>query len=256
MEARCSGNKKKFKKILLFLHSPGGILEAAVKFMDILRIYAEEVVVVVPMMAKSAATVMALSGDHLYMTTLSELGSVNPMVQSPSNPALRIPATSIDNFIKYYGRNAEETSAAMIDDVLRRKMEQALDPYLLGSYKGALEYSKQEVEGSLKEYSMKGKPSEEIEKAVKEFTVEHASHGHPITFKTINKYGIGELLSNGSKSDKAKLNAIKMLLSVYQNFMAFNSIVKLVGNRDENKNLIIRQQNNLKQQQLPTRTSA
>ncbi len=65
---------KKYKRVCLFLHSGGGILESAIKFVDIIRQYADEYIVIVPLMAKSAATYMVLEADKQYFTTLSELG--------------------------------------------------------------------------------------------------------------------------------------------------------------------------------------
>jgi excisionase family DNA binding protein len=254
MTPRKSGTNK-FKRILLFLHSSGGILEAAVKFMDILRIYADEVQVVTPMIAKSAATVMALSTDKLYLTSLSELSSVDPIVQSPSNPNLRVPATAIDNFLNYYGDASKRTENSAVENLILKKLEESLDPYLLGSFKGALEYSRQEIRKALENYSMKKKSRELIDNAVDEFTIEHAAHSHPITYLTLKKFEVGQLITDATQSDKARLKVIKTLLAVYQQFMTYNNVVKLIGNRDENKNVIVKQAEKIEQKQIPTRTA-
>lgn len=234
MVPKHKGSSKKFKKITLFLHSGGGILEAAVKFIKIIRLYAEEFEVIVPMMAKSAATVMALNADKIYFTALSELGPVDPIVQSPTNPGLRIPATSIDNFLRYYGtmeKDVNDTNT-LLNVSLKKKIEENLDPYLLGSYKGALMYSQESIKDALTNYSMKDKSAELQNEAIEEFTIKHYSHSHPITPDALEKFGIGEVVSN-----TAKLSVIKLLLSVYQQFMGMNNIVKIVGNREENKNV-------------------
>src|SRR3990172_8535934 len=97
-------NGKKFKKITLFLQSGGGILEAAIKFVDIIKHYANQFDVIVPMMAKSAASLISLSAENLYMTPVAELGPVDPIVQSPTNPHIQVPARSLDDLIKYYSR--------------------------------------------------------------------------------------------------------------------------------------------------------
>lgn len=64
---------KKFKRISLFLHSPGGRLETAIKIIDIIREYANHFDVIVPFMAKSAASLICLSAEKIYLTRLSEL---------------------------------------------------------------------------------------------------------------------------------------------------------------------------------------
>ncbi len=224
-------NGKKFKKLTLFLHSGGGILEASVKFSTILRHYAETYEVIVPMMAKSAATLLALNGDEIYFTSLSELGPVDPIIQSPTNPGLRIPATSIEDFIQSYGTVDETTTANTLAlTTLKKKFEENLDPYLLGSYVGALRYSKDQIKHALENFSMKGKDQQLINVAVEEFTTKHHSHSHPITPDELKIYGIGKVINN-----ETELKVIKTLQGFYQQFMGMNNIVKLIGQRDENR---------------------
>jgi len=244
---------KKFKRICLFLHSGGGILESAIKFVDIIRQYSNEYHVVVPLMAKSAAALMVLMADKQYFTTLSELGPIDPIVQSPANPSLMVPATAIDNFFEYYRNKDKESkqtnaSSSDIDPILLKKLELNIDPYLLGAHKTALKFSKQEIYKALKDYSMKNQGEDKIQEVVKEFTDVHASHGYPITNSTFSRYGIGEKII-----DENQLKSVKMLMSVYQQFMANSNIVKLIGNREENKNITVTPVNPT--QQIPTKTS-
>lgn len=238
---------KKFKKITLFLHSGGGILEAAIKFVDIIKHYANSFDVIVPMMAKSAATLISLSSENLYMTPVSELGPVDPIVQSPTNPRIQVPARSIDDLIKYYSReqkSAGTNEKTEVERILLKKIEE-LDTYVLGSYKSALAFSTSQVEERL---STKIKDSNILKNAVYEFTEKHQSHSFPITFHKLQEYGIGTLIEK-----PASMNAVKTLLAVYQSFMAGNNIVKTTGNRDMNRNVVIQAINN--NIQIPTKTA-
>ena len=231
MIPRKKGKNKKFKKLTLFLQSPGGILEAAVKFSTIIRHYAESYEVIVPMVAKSAATLLALSSDKIYFTTISELGPVDPIIQSPTNPSLRVPATAIEDFFQYYGELAGDTdSNSLLNDSIKKKIEENLDPYLLGSFKGALLYSKDQVKAALTDHIMKGESQELINEATEVFTTKYRSHSHPIIPDQLIKYHIGETITNNTQ-----LKVIKMLQNFYQQFMGMNNIIKLLGNRDENK---------------------
>lgn len=245
---------KKYQRIGLFLHSGGGILEAAIKFVDIIRQYANEYYVIVPMMAKSAATAMALMADKIFLTSLSELGPVDPIVQSPTNPNINVPATAIDNFLEFYrqkNKDANNTSSkpGEIDPLLQKKLEESIDPFLLGAHKTAVKFSVQEIEKALREHAMKNITDEgKIKEAIREFTSAHESHGYPIMYPALSQLGIGEKIN-----DDTKLKAVKTLMMVYQQFMANSNIIKLVGNRDENKNIIVTPINPM--QQIPTRTS-
>lgn len=124
-------SNKKFKKIILVLNSGGGILEAAIKIVGIIRTYANEFEVIVPFMAKSAATIISLKADKIYLTAVSELGPVDPVVQSPTNPSVRVPAQAIENFIVQYGSQLQKTDKTTVDEVIMSKLNITLDPYIL-----------------------------------------------------------------------------------------------------------------------------
>lgn len=242
-----STNGKKFNKITLFLHSGGGILEAAIKFVDIINHYADHFDVIVPMMAKSAATLISLSAENLYMTPVSELGPVDPIVQSPTNPNIQVPARSIKDLIKSYSREQKASKTderTDVEKILLKKIDE-LDTYVLGSYESALAFSTDQIKERL---SKKIKDSSTLENAVFEFTEKHPSHSFPITFHKLQEYGIGTLIE-----EKENINAVKTLLAVYQAFMAGNSIVKTTGNRDMNRNVVIQAVN--KNTQVPTKTA-
>ena len=65
-------------RVDVLLHSPGGMAEAAESVVAILRERFREVRFVVPNIAKSAATMLALSGDEILMNESSELGPIDP----------------------------------------------------------------------------------------------------------------------------------------------------------------------------------
>lgn len=62
----------------VLLHSPGGMAEAAESVVKLLRSRFKAVRFIVPNIAKSAATMMALSGDEILMDTDAELGPIDP----------------------------------------------------------------------------------------------------------------------------------------------------------------------------------
>jgi hypothetical protein len=67
-------------EIDLWLESPGGDAHSAYKLALILRHYASHIRVVVPDYAKSAATLLALVGDEIYMAPGAELGPLDAQV--------------------------------------------------------------------------------------------------------------------------------------------------------------------------------
>lgn len=72
--------KDKHDRLVIFLNTPGGVVEAVEKFDNINRHFYEEVFFVVPDAAMSAGTVFCLSGDRIYMDYSSSLGPIDPQV--------------------------------------------------------------------------------------------------------------------------------------------------------------------------------
>jgi hypothetical protein len=68
------------KHLIFFLNSPGGLAEAVEKMVEIMRHHFGEVFFVVPDFALSAGTILAMSGDRIYMDYSSSLGPIDPQV--------------------------------------------------------------------------------------------------------------------------------------------------------------------------------
>jgi len=84
------------KEVDVFIHSPGGSAEATESLVSLLRENFDNIRFMIPNMAKSAATMMALSGNEILMDDRSELGPIDPQIQINGN---FVPAqTMIDGF--------------------------------------------------------------------------------------------------------------------------------------------------------------
>ncbi len=86
------GDKDGFREVVdglagnavdVLLHSPGGSAEAAESIVKILRARFSQIRFIVPDIAKSAATMLALSGDEILMDASGELGPIDPQFQIP-----------------------------------------------------------------------------------------------------------------------------------------------------------------------------
>ncbi len=67
-------------RLVFFINSPGGSVEAAEKMVEIMRKHYREVFLVVPDFALSAGTILCMSGDQIYMDYCSSLGPIDPQV--------------------------------------------------------------------------------------------------------------------------------------------------------------------------------
>jgi hypothetical protein len=66
-------------RIDLFLYSRGGAIEVPWRIISMLREYGDEINVLVPYKAHSAATLIALGADHIVMGKKGELGPIDPI---------------------------------------------------------------------------------------------------------------------------------------------------------------------------------
>lgn len=222
---------RKIERLDLFLHSPGGFLDSAYKIVRICKEYSNEFNVIIPLAAKSAATVISLGAKEIVMTVFSELGPIDPIIQHPYKPNVRVPARSIKDFFTFL--EGTETDKIFVDPQFKSQMSSLLDPYLIGSYQTALNSSKQIAEILLKENALKENP-EKISDAVKKLTEYYYSHSYVIDRNEARELGLKVI---NSESVKGLDSSIRKLLAVYQQFMMQNNILKLIGNREINRNI-------------------
>jgi ClpP class serine protease len=72
------------KPLHLLLASPGGDGETAIRIVRSLQARCTELTVVLPDMAKSAATILSLGADHLVFGAGGDLGPVDPQMRYPN----------------------------------------------------------------------------------------------------------------------------------------------------------------------------
>src|SRR5258706_15640463 len=67
-------------KLVVFVNTPGGSVEAVEKMVDIIRFHYQDISFVVPDFAMSAGTILCMSGDRILMDYSSALGPIDPQV--------------------------------------------------------------------------------------------------------------------------------------------------------------------------------
>jgi len=76
----------KKERIALYLYSQGGVMEAPWKIITMLREFCDTLYVLVPYKAYSAATMIAMGADRVYMTSKAELGPIDPSLEAQAPP--------------------------------------------------------------------------------------------------------------------------------------------------------------------------
>ena len=77
--------KLKWETLFFVLTTPGGDVGTVERIVNIIRHHYEIVNFIIPDMAMSAGTVLALSGDDIYMSYASSLGPIDPQICNAKN---------------------------------------------------------------------------------------------------------------------------------------------------------------------------
>lgn len=74
------------EKISLFLYTRGGDTSAARNIVNLLRMYGQNLQVIVPHKAHSSGTIISLGANEVVMTKQATLGPIDPSLNTPLNP--------------------------------------------------------------------------------------------------------------------------------------------------------------------------
>lgn len=76
------------KDLHVLLSSPGGDGETAVRMARVLHAHAKELTIIVPDMAKSAATILCLGADHILMVPAGDLSPIDSQMILPDRKGI------------------------------------------------------------------------------------------------------------------------------------------------------------------------
>jgi ATP-dependent protease ClpP protease subunit len=200
----------KDRAVDVIIYSPGGLPDAADSIVQILRSRFDDIRFIIPSVAKSAATMIALSGHHLMMEHNAELGPIDPqfrLVRADST-SVNAPAQAIiDQFEKaqeIIGKDPKKLAAWI-------PILQQYGPALYQQCLNAIDLSKRYVFEWLKTGLLRprdgtaeaAQESEAAAKKVVEYLGDHnqfKSHGARIGFQELRKQGVPVKILNEDRA--------------------------------------------------------
>lgn len=203
----------------LILHSPGGDPAAAEQMLEYLRTRFKHIRAIVPLQAKSAATMIALGCDEIVMAGHSELGPIDPQISFPTADGMRTgPAFAIKRDFDRAVQECADTPEKVF----------AWTPILRSYAGGLLDYCEQQTELAvgvvaswLERYMLAGngelsdeERSARAREVAESFGAEHSyetyrSHSRPIRLPVLSELGLNV---SRLEADPALQDAV---LSVY-----------------------------------------
>jgi hypothetical protein len=176
--------------LCVLLETDGGTIEVVERIVDTLRHHYRQVVFIIPNFAYSAGTVLALSGDIIYMDYFSVLGPIDPQLQMPDGQMV----TMLGYLAKYdelVGKSREHTlTSAELTYLVKN-----FDPGKLYQYERAKELAGKLLEGWLVKFNFrtwkvsrkqKQREAAKIAKLLGD-PVEWCSHGRGISMQVLKR---------------------------------------------------------------------
>lgn len=126
------------KRLSLYLYTRGGDTAAAWNIVNLLRMYCDELQVIVPHKAHSAGTIICLGANEIIMTKQATLSPIDPSITTQLNPSL--PGTgelipiSVEA-VKGYLEFAKKELGIEDDDALAKiyiKLSESIHPLVIG----------------------------------------------------------------------------------------------------------------------------
>jgi len=127
--------KKKRKKLVVILETEGGYIEVVERIANVFRKHYKVVEFIIPNFAMSAGTVLAMSGDAIYMDYFSILGPIDPQVQKQRG-GMFIPALG---YLEKYEQLIEKSKMGQLTQAELHFLIEKFDPAILHKYEQAKE---------------------------------------------------------------------------------------------------------------------
>lgn len=142
------------KDIDLIIATPGGSGVQVAKFVDKLRARFENVSIIIPNIAMSAGTILAMSGDEIIMTNNSYIGPIDPQV--PNRSGIFVPAQSIQILLNdIQERGQEQIKSGNAPNWTDLEILRQIDPKEIGSTITSSAFSTELVENYLYKYKFR-----------------------------------------------------------------------------------------------------
>ena len=212
------------EKIDLFLHSVGGQTEIPWRLITLIRDFCKHFAVLIPGIAHSAATHLAMGADEIVMGPLSELSPVDPARAHPLLPRLNEEKNPVlvsvqdlrhcVNFVKAQIGNDSPDALASVFAVLFQEVH----PLAIGAIQQSYELSRLISCKALSTHMDAGKDKERIERIVNAFTDEFFSHDYRIGWREAQSVGLPVV--------QADQESWETMWSLYQHYRSYFALLQ------------------------------
>lgn len=242
--------EKKYDKLDIILNSSGGDINSTYQIIELLRAHSKELTTIIPIYAKSAATLFILSSKKVIMGELAELGPLDAQViereggieryTSALNPfktlqeLQRFAIQTLDVTVKLMLARAEHS----IEEAIKLSIDfvsKILPPLFsqikvekMGENRRALEVGREYGKRLLKRYSI-FQSEDKIDSILRRLIYDYPSHGYVIDYKEMQDIGFDVKFP--------EKNTKKIIEDIIENLLSKNfktQIFLIEQNKDNN----------------------
>ena len=179
-------NVEQSTAIDLLLHTPGGDVDACEKLIALIHAKAMDsrFRVIVPDMAKSAGTLIALAADTIFMSDSSELGMIDPQFSMKDNQGNRF-SHSVTAYLEAYYEHVQALRKDPKDPVALLMLD-GFDPKVVRKFQGIRDRVRSFAEDLLKR---RGAPASSIVQDLMS-AARWKTHGQPINHADATQFGL------------------------------------------------------------------
>lgn len=238
---------RQFKEIDLVIHSGGGDINLAYQMVELIRLHAERLYACVPFYAKSAATLLCLGADEIFLDKAAQLGPLDAQVYQEKKGGKGDYTSALNPFkaleqAHSFSLDALDTSMRMIarstgldlDECIRHAINfivgttgplfSRLDPEKLGEYSRALAVGSEYGNRLLRRFTDwdDRKRTSVVDKLVHGYP----SHDYVIDYHELEELGFKVQLFEGGERNSVQ-TALEATLSIIREHEQLNALVHL-----------------------------
>ncbi len=207
------------ERISLYLYTRGGDTSAARNIVNLLRMYCDELQVIVPHKAHSSGTIISLGANEVVMTKQATLGPIDPSLKTPLNPKIdgSIYPVSVEAVKGYLEFARDELSIS--DDASLAAIFEKLTDFVHPLVLGEVYRSKAQIQMmATKLLQNQVTDPDKIKKIIEFLCSESGSHDYTINRREAHD----ELGLNIRKPSERQYNLIKRLYDDINDELMFN----------------------------------
>jgi hypothetical protein len=231
----------------VFLYTTGGATEVPWRIVSLLREFCDEFTAIIPFIALSAGTHIALGANELLMSEISTLGPVDPttrhalLPRDKNDQPIPVSVEDLKNCIKFIAQQLKDqdkdlkyTPADMANIV--SKLFEHIEPLAIGAVERAYGLSRLVTRKVLETHLNPVKDKEIIDSIVNKIGGEYFSHSFPITRRDVEQ----ELKLNVEKPDADLFSKIWALYEYYRGAFSVTQDLRMNFEQKDPKGVTIK----------------